>query len=1094
MDRYDYYQDLEQLDKTLLSLINYYHNVRDHYHSPNEAEFRAYRIIYQITAPTPDVEDNVQLWPDQLLHDTRVQTALKLYDAAQSIRQPQGPLAKRIGHPIAQANWNGFFKLAKSKQTSYLMACVAEIYFNFVRHNALRAIWRSYRIGGEGRISDGWTLAELADGLGFDTEDQVRAFVENYSFKVVQKEDDQLRLDVNSVGRSFPSPIVDRQTPQLSMSVVEPKRYGRTSTAIIYGLSVKSALEAGMVEEGYKLKGKQSTPASAGSPLRTAPSTTVNGSSASTGFQFSTPTQTLTPTKPPTPFAFLNHSDAVGVVGSEPQQRTFNFNFSSQGSNQQELEKVKQKRGRDTLFVTGESDDEDDSVTKQENSAATLATAAAPSSLNPFATAFASASTRTSSSPQAFPTPNLSSTPSSTSNPFSATSTSGPSNKFSRPASSNRAFQFSSGQPATPATSTNNILSGAQTTPAAKSPVFNFTGQPSSATRGPTTSFSFTPTPPKSTIDKSSIASQSAQPFAFPPSSPSTIAGPTIDNKKSAAPFIPSALAPTSTSAQPSQSITAGTLALTTSPVEQSQTIEERFLDQLAPILQDVEPTLAASVMDRVKKYILDPELVRAFVEAEKEVTRLQSLGAQTGDPGARARIMKLVQEARAARAFREDLVRKQYVAQFEEEQRKKKRAAEAEREKSFAHYKGIRTQEVLRFLTRHLAFYPRQPTFGIVPTFHVRMATNIFGEMIDTYEKEKREREREAQRIAEQERLEREQRRREKAKEMRARMKKSIERENAKKQNALVAQDQESAQADIDAHLEAQRILRSNESRPSSAVQHYRHDIQDESLQTPAGTNKSLPSNVLSTTATTEAITTSTSGAGTKRKRLDTSEGSQNSRSSPTLLELMSARPHGDKSASTFRSPYFRLKAAGLLPAQQRARQKRSADTAGLPPTPFEASSPPAKRRRPSSPGTHGASLPSSVASPPGALSSPRGAPSSPASAGLPQLDGSPTAPAYRARASRFGARRAAAVTPPARHARWAAADAALERETQEALARVHIGGAQRPAESRAEPEYEPVARRREARLERLERPRGGRGASAAGVGGVGWVVMGLE
>ena len=1082
MDRYDYYQDLEQLDKTLLSLINYYHNVRNHYHSPNEAEFRAYRIIYQITAPTPDVEDNVQLWPAHLLRDTRVQTALKLYDAAQSIRQPQGPLAKRIGHPIAQANWNLFFKLAKSKQTSYLMACVAEIYFNFVRHNALRAIWRSYRTGGEGRISDGWTLAELADGLGFDSEDQVRAFVENYNFKVVQKEDGQLRLDVNSVGRSFPPPIVDRQTPQLSMSVVEPKRYGRTSTAIIYGLSVKSAFEAGMVEEGYRLKGEPSTSASAGSLLRTAPSTTVNGSSARTGFQFSSPAQTSTPTKPPTSFAFFNQSDAVGAVGSEPAQRAFNFNFSAQGPNQKESEKVKPKRGRDTLFVTGESDDEDDSVTKLENSATTLATAATPSSLNPFANAFAPTSARAPSGSQASPTLNLSSTPSPTSNPSAAISTSGPSNNFSRPVSSSRSLQLSSGQPATPATSTSNIFPGAHTTSAAKSPVFNFTGQPSSATQGPTTSFSFTPTPPKSTIDKPPITNQSAQPFAFPPSSSSTLASPTIDNK-SAAPFITSTPAPTSSSPQPTQPIAADALALTASPVEQSQTIEERFLDQLAPILQGADPNVAARVMNRVQNYILDRDLVREFVDAEKEVTRLQSLSAQTGDPGARARIMKLVQEARAARAFREDLVRKQYLVQFEEEQRRKKRAAEAEREKSFAHYKGIRTQEVLRFLTRHLAFYPRHPTFGIIPTFHVRMATNIFGEVITAYEEEKLEREREAQRIAEKERLEREQRRKEKAKEMRARMKKSIQRESEKKRNVMVAQDHETAQAAFDAHLQAQRNMPSNSSRPSTAVQHHRHDTHDESHENPVGTNKSLPSNVLSTTATTEAITPSTSRTGGKRKRYDASEGSRNGDSPPTLLDLMSMGPdRGSQSASTFRSPYFRLKAAGLLPAQQRARQKRRAADADLPPAP-EASSPRGKRPRRSTASTPGHSPPSSGASPYGAASSPASAGPSPAAA-LPQLDGAGSLPSYRSRASRFGDGRRAAPAPAARLADWAARDAALEQETQMALARVRIGGGG-GAEWRAGPEPEPapepapeLAARGEERP--LEMPRGGRGASA--------------
>ena len=975
MDRYDYYQDLEQLDKTLLSLINYYHNVRNHYHSPNEAEFRAYRIIYQITSPTPDVEDNVQLWPAHLLRDPRVQTALKLYDAAQSIRQPQGPLAKRIGHPIAQGNWNRFFKLARSKQTSYLMACVAEIYFNFVRHNALRAIWRAYRTGGEGRTSDGWTLAELAAGLGFDSEDQVRAFVENYNFKVVQKEDGQLRLDVNSVGRTFPSPIVDRQTPQLSMSVVEPKRYGRTSTAIIYGVSVKVALEAGMVEEGYKLKGEHSTSVSVGSLPGTAPSAAVNGSSGGTGFPFSTAAQTSTPTKPP-PFAFLN---ATGAARSEAAQPTLNFNFSVQSANQKEPETRKPKRGGDSLFVTGESDDEDDPVTKPENVDATPATAATPSLLNPFANAFAPASTRTASSTQSLSAPNFTA-PSPRNNPFAPTSTSTPPNAFSSSTPSSRSFQFPGAQSAAPATSTSNTFSSAETTAVTKSPVFKFNGQSSTSIPGSSPGFNFPPTPPKSTIDKPPIASEPAQPFAFPSSSASTIAGITIDNT-SATPLINSALAPTSSSSQPIQPTAASALALTANLVEQSQSIEERFLDNLAPLLQDVDPNIAARVMDRVHTYILDPELVSDFVKAEKEVARLESLSAQTGDRGARIRILRLVQEARATRAFREDLVRKQYLAQYEEVQRQKKRAAQAEREKSFAHYKGVRTEEVLRYLTRHLAFYPRQPTLGIVPTFHARLATKVFGEVIANYEKESEEREHEKQRIAELERLEREQRRKEKAKEMRARMRKSILREAEKSRTGIAvgaAQDHETAQAEFDAHLEAQRRMPSTSSRPSTAAQHQQHDIGEKGLQSPAATNKPLPRNMLLPAATMQPVTPFLARTGDKRKE-DASVGSRNGGSPPTLLDLMSMGPErADKSVSTFRNPYFRLKAAGLLPGQQRAKQKRKAED-DVPYAPLDAGSPLAKRKRTSGTSIQGRSSPSGYASTLALVSSPTSADSSP-------------------------------------------------------------------------------------------------------------------
>ena len=81
-DKYDAQQEREQLDKTLLSLMQLYDDSRDRIQSTNEAEFRAYCIIFQIQDPVPDLEDRVQRWPAHILRDARVQRALKLYAAA----------------------------------------------------------------------------------------------------------------------------------------------------------------------------------------------------------------------------------------------------------------------------------------------------------------------------------------------------------------------------------------------------------------------------------------------------------------------------------------------------------------------------------------------------------------------------------------------------------------------------------------------------------------------------------------------------------------------------------------------------------------------------------------------------------------------------------------------------------------------------------------------------------------------------------------------------------------------------------------------------------------------------------------------------
>ncbi|KAL8865152.1 MAG: hypothetical protein Q9174_007045 [Haloplaca sp. 1 TL-2023] len=75
---FDAYQEREQLNNTLLSLIYYYDDSRHKLVSPNEPEFRAYCIIFEIQDQRPDLEDRAQNWPASILKDRRVQTALKL--------------------------------------------------------------------------------------------------------------------------------------------------------------------------------------------------------------------------------------------------------------------------------------------------------------------------------------------------------------------------------------------------------------------------------------------------------------------------------------------------------------------------------------------------------------------------------------------------------------------------------------------------------------------------------------------------------------------------------------------------------------------------------------------------------------------------------------------------------------------------------------------------------------------------------------------------------------------------------------------------------------------------------------------------------
>lgn len=220
--------------------------------SPNEAEFRAYCVIFQIQNSIPDLEDRVQTWPSNVANHPRVQRALRLYAAATNTADAQGPLKPRIAHPIAQAHWRRFWSLVKSKETSYLMACVAEIYFSLVRRTALNAIWQSYRASSTRKMED-WTLDDLIEVFGFETEEQVQDFCISYGFTIAQRGDGIPYLDLNSVsGRSLPDPPAGSHAQRKS-EFVEQKRLGRALSAVINGLSVHAAQAAGLVDPTTQL-------------------------------------------------------------------------------------------------------------------------------------------------------------------------------------------------------------------------------------------------------------------------------------------------------------------------------------------------------------------------------------------------------------------------------------------------------------------------------------------------------------------------------------------------------------------------------------------------------------------------------------------------------------------------------------------------------------------------------------------------------------------------------------------------------------------------------------------------------------------------
>ena len=251
--KYDWHQEREQLDRTLLSLMQFYDDSRGRIEFSNEAEFRAYCVILQLQDPIPDLEDRIQCWPRHIIQDSRVLKALDLYMAACNIMDSQGPLKPRTTHLIARQDWQRFWTLVASKEVSYLMACAAEVYFNLVRRTVLNALFCTSRQRGDKAEKDKktteWTIDVLCELLAFDNGDDVYTYCERFGFSFNQREDGQHYLDLSSVGdRTLPEPKAG-MPKQLKSNLVEDKRFGRTLPAIINGMTVKRAQDAGMVVE-----------------------------------------------------------------------------------------------------------------------------------------------------------------------------------------------------------------------------------------------------------------------------------------------------------------------------------------------------------------------------------------------------------------------------------------------------------------------------------------------------------------------------------------------------------------------------------------------------------------------------------------------------------------------------------------------------------------------------------------------------------------------------------------------------------------------------------------------------------------------------
>ncbi|RAK74262.1 putative leucine permease transcriptional regulator (SAC3) [Aspergillus fijiensis CBS 313.89] len=246
---FDRHQEREQLNNTMLSLMYYYDDNRGRIPFPNEDEFRAYYILFSIHDQRPDLESRVQKWPVELRSSPRVQMALELFAAASNTWEYQGTLDAKRPNAIAQGFYMRFFNLIDSPGVSYLMACVAEIYFNHMRQTAIRSIWKAYcrYPASQQHKNEEWTVDELTTVLRFDEYDQTIKFCEEQDLQFAENANGDLYLNwgtrpVDSVAFQ---PSSDHA---FSDTYVESKRAGRTLPAIILGLNIKEAANLQMID------------------------------------------------------------------------------------------------------------------------------------------------------------------------------------------------------------------------------------------------------------------------------------------------------------------------------------------------------------------------------------------------------------------------------------------------------------------------------------------------------------------------------------------------------------------------------------------------------------------------------------------------------------------------------------------------------------------------------------------------------------------------------------------------------------------------------------------------------------------------------
>lgn len=242
-DDFSEQQEIEQLGKSLLSLIHAYEDCQAQgVVCENEPEFRAYYVLFN--SHNTGILETVQDWGWRFWGGSEeIKIAVSLVETLQNTWDTRGPLNPHSATDIAQNAFSRFFSIVEDKSVSYPMACFAEIHFNNVRKSALKAIFATYRLQ-KPRTRD-WTLEKLNAYLRFDAESDIVPFAEAYGLRF-EDNDGQEYLSFESdetISDPFP-PLKQRH----SYSLVERKRGNYSLPEVIDN----TVWDEGQVEEALE--------------------------------------------------------------------------------------------------------------------------------------------------------------------------------------------------------------------------------------------------------------------------------------------------------------------------------------------------------------------------------------------------------------------------------------------------------------------------------------------------------------------------------------------------------------------------------------------------------------------------------------------------------------------------------------------------------------------------------------------------------------------------------------------------------------------------------------------------------------------------